>query len=672
MPREPFDTISRKRTRIPSELMEEIEMTRTAHTDRTADLVGDLEAEFDSILAGHDANLDAAVEFGMRSARRRASTRNLMPWPDAKKIVDGFARDTDKLYDFLGKIEVAQRAAPDEETKKSIGRIYAKAYNQVSKFEADKKKAETALKRWGELVTGEKFQRLFQEVRMAVVKAKPNDPDGIDFEVEEFMNPGEGKAPYAVGRITIGPDDRPLYTIIVGYRAGTDEYWGDLKAGYSVGYTTFESIAAKAKGQTPRQFARKMIDMLIAYSSKWGAVHGNLFGSRRSLPSLMSSDLRESLLDELVAAAKTWGEYSTVNSGQKGLQSASYRLKFNYTYGRGIAGGLLSLEAAFKKAYNTALAAKTLPNWNRRAVARTVDTVSELQEFKFWGIDCTDLVTGRYGSRKFATWRNRKAKSHESLVAFATRTPSMKTLKKSFYEFRWEELKEELGLDRSPAEVQEAILNYKIQRAGRSNFSKGVTVDISSLVTFTVNQSRTASIARVADHHMRTAGSAYFEEYGQGGNPNSVFRRLQNEALHEHGHDYYGGHIGLKDGWKYETKTPVGSIQEASALANRVYNRYDKYGSAGCIPVAERQVKSSDKVTVKVKAINAKKAEAEGRLLIKATGPIRPRVKVTVENIKVKKVGGARTYPEWEVSGDRVQAVVGQVTGFLFFGWAPS
>ena len=37
---------------------------------KRADLVGDLEAEFDSILAGHDANLDAASEFGMRSAHK--------------------------------------------------------------------------------------------------------------------------------------------------------------------------------------------------------------------------------------------------------------------------------------------------------------------------------------------------------------------------------------------------------------------------------------------------------------------------------------------------------------------------------------------------------------------------------------------------------------------------
>jgi len=40
---------------------------------KRADLVGDLEAEFDSILAGHDANLDAASEFGMRSAYKRVA-----------------------------------------------------------------------------------------------------------------------------------------------------------------------------------------------------------------------------------------------------------------------------------------------------------------------------------------------------------------------------------------------------------------------------------------------------------------------------------------------------------------------------------------------------------------------------------------------------------------------
>ena len=651
MPREPFDTISRKRTRIPSELMEEIEMTRTAHTDRTADLVGDLEAEFDSILAGHDANLDAAVEFGMRSARRRASTRNLMPYPDAKKIVDGFARDTDKLYDFLGKIEVAQRAAPDEATKKAIGRISAKAYAQVRKFEADKKKADTALKRWGELITGEKFQALFQEVRMAVVKAKPNDPDGIDFEVEEFLNPGKGQAPYALGRILIGPTSKPLYTLVVGYRAGTNEYWGSLKAGYK----TFESIAAKAKGQTPRQFARKMVDLLMVYSKENG---NDLFGSRRALPSLMSSALSQSLREELEKAARSWNfpEYAKVGWKADGLQSRSVLLSWSYQYSRGVPG-LVGLEQAFKEAYETALQAKTLPNWNRRAVAKTVDTVSETREVRVLEYR---LCGSRHRSvrvTKFATWRNRMAaEGSRSLLVFGDPNPEPEsTQEHSFLEaesFRGQcrsgtarddrgsvavpDFGEHLESGHLHGEVQEGI--HRPRR--RPSHADG--------------------------------GFRVLRGVRKGGDPNRVFRRLREDALHEHGHDYYGGHIGLKDGWKYQTRTPVGSIKEARDLANSVYNRYDKWGDAGCIPVAERQVKSSDKVTVKVKANNAKKAEAEGRLLIKATGPIRPKVKVTVENIKVKKVGGARTYPEWEVSGDRVQAVVGQVTGFLFFGWAPS
>jgi hypothetical protein len=67
---------------------------------KRADLVGDLEAEFDSILAGHDANLDAASEFGMRSAHKRVANaaQAVREWEEA---VEDVPRLDDEIYERL-------------------------------------------------------------------------------------------------------------------------------------------------------------------------------------------------------------------------------------------------------------------------------------------------------------------------------------------------------------------------------------------------------------------------------------------------------------------------------------------------------------------------------------------------------------------------------------------
>ena len=57
----------------------------------------------------------------------------------------------------------------------------------------------------------------------------------------------------------------------------------------------------------------KIIDLLMQYSSKWGHVHDSLFGSRRSLPPIMTgTGLRQTLREELLGAAKTWGAHPKV------------------------------------------------------------------------------------------------------------------------------------------------------------------------------------------------------------------------------------------------------------------------------------------------------------------------------------------------------------------------
>jgi hypothetical protein len=182
-------------------------------------------------------------------------------------------------------------------------------------------------------------------------------------------------------------------------------------------------------------------------------------------------------------------------------------------------------------------------------------------------------------------------------------------------------------------------------------------------------------VRRVAEAY-RTAGGVWFEERIYEADPRRAWKQAVEDARRQHGtgHDDegYTGSLAEKEGYGYKVgrREPFASWEEAHKWAGNQSN--DKWGPAGAVSVAVPDVKQEEKMTVTVKATNKRQAEQRGTLLIKSTGRIRPRVKVIVEDIRVKKLGGSRTYPEWEVSGVRRQVVFGKITGWLFFGWASS
>jgi len=179
---------------------------------------------------------------------------------------------------------------------------------------------------------------------------------------------------------------------------------------------------------------------------------------------------------------------------------------------------------------------------------------------------------------------------------------------------------------------------------------------------------------RVALRIEKQAGATDFSVYELGQDAGRAFKDAIDEARREYGQRSYSGTISEKSGYGYKIyrKEPFPSVSEAEDWAWKKYPNLDKWGHAGAVPVAPPKVLAKEKVTVTVKATNQRQAEQRGRLEIRSTGRIRPRVKVIVKDLKVRKAGGSRTYPEWEVSGERQQVQFGKIEGWYFWGYASS
>jgi len=119
------------------------------------------------------------------------------------------------------------------------------------------------------------------------------------------------------------------------------------------------------------------------------------------------------------------------------------------------------------------------------------------------------------------------------------------------------------------------------------------------------------------------------------------------------------------------------SMTEANAFVNKDINSNDKWGEAFAIPVSEEKVLAKDTVTVTVEARDADEARRKGILLIKATGRVPHGGASIVVDVPAGTTGmklmnkGARV-STWEVTGVRKQVLVGEITGWLFYGYASS
>ena len=641
--------------------------------------IDSLALELEEIIAGHDQHLNEASQFGMRSA----SVKNLMPYAEAKKIVDSFDADTDKLETFAKKLNEAIRSAPDKETKAALSKVGDKSERALAKFRADLKKAEEALKKWAELLTGEKFQEIFQEVRTQVIRLDPADPDGIDFEVDEELNSSQG--PFAWGTVIIGPikdsaGNDITYRVVVGYRAHSGDYWGNITRGNTV----FKSIATKAKGKTGRQFAKALADQLLALAKAKG---DKFFKSRRSVKlNVMLKDEAKGV-EKAVKNLIRRQEAAWHTKGWKTLSRQVSVTAYSVDYGFKSTSDMNRLYSQFKMLWSQQI------DWLNKLPAGMgmrgdFDTSGEVTEagFRFdnvsgfsgrwvW-VDMLPFATKRYGSKIVDTFRNGVAA--QGMVEFATRMPSKRALWARYEQMVGYGMPKRMGYKtEDPKDLRDAMLERTFNTNGfalKCNVEGKITVikDVSGGGK-TATQIEEPDAKRVA-LRVKQAGANDFSVYERGQDAKRAFNEAIEEARREYGDRSYSGHIGEKSGYGFKIyrKEPFPSVAEAEKWAWAKYPNLDKWGHAGAVAIAPPKVLAKEKVTVTVKATNQRQAEERGRLEIRSAGRIRPRVKVIVKDLKARKAGGSRTYPEWEVTGERQQVQLGKIEGWYFWGYASS
>ena len=231
------------------------------------------ELALEAILEEHDALLDKARGFGMRTA---AFPRGLMPLREAQGIVAQFDANTKKLKDFLDSLFTTTRHAPDKATKDALTEISGRAEKALRKFEDDLKKAKEALVKHEDLLVGENFQEMFQALRLAVLDLDLTDKADFTAKTQLYL---DANPAYAVGVATVSRTEpkEEVYKVRATYKAETDEYVADM---WSNKANRWFPAAKKSGHARISAFVKAVVD-------KFKAVHDlegeTLLGSRRSV-----------------------------------------------------------------------------------------------------------------------------------------------------------------------------------------------------------------------------------------------------------------------------------------------------------------------------------------------------------------------------------------------------
>ena len=238
-------------------------------------------AMLNGLIQQHKQNMDDAKAFGMKSA---ASPKNLMPYAEAKQIVESFSKDTEKAYAFVGNLEQAYRHSAPDDLKPALAKLIAKGQKTLKVFEANKKKAETALDKHEEMLVGAVFQKAFESLRMAVLKIKLQPDIDVDFETTLDMN---ANPPFAAGGIKFIREGQsePVMRIWLGYRAATDYYYGNIVTPSK----TYKSLVVKQGQARTSTFVKALAEQAIAVDKKESV---GVFHTRKS-PAFVGLDPKE-------------------------------------------------------------------------------------------------------------------------------------------------------------------------------------------------------------------------------------------------------------------------------------------------------------------------------------------------------------------------------------------
>ena len=204
-----------------------------------------------------------------------------------------------------------------------------------------------------------------------------------------------------------------------------------------------------------------------------------------------------------------------------------------------------------------------------------------------------------------------------------------------------------------------------------------ITVDGPKFAVDLDKGAKMAAAARVAREHMKQAGGTTFENYAEGANSKQAFRDAIEEAGRESGYGGDGGYAGnitakASEGFTIRSETPM-TMKDARAFADKDLENNDKWGPAFAVPVSEPRLVKKETVTVTVEAKDEKEALRQGAMRIRATGHVPPKVTIQVPDAKATlKEKVSPRVSTWTVTGTRSQVVLGEIKGWLFYGWASS
>lgn len=175
--------------------------------------------------------------------------------------------------------------------------------------------------------------------------------------------------------------------------------------------------------------------------------------------------------------------------------------------------------------------------------------------------------------------------------------------------------------------------------------------------------------ARVAFRFL-TAGGFPFSEYGEGSNPETVFRALVRSASAELGtgeDSMYSGTIAEKAAHGFVIRSPgVGSVREAERFATRDLKNNQKFGPAFAVPVLGSGTKTK-RWTVTLRA----DSEEGARNMFPIWAKAQYKTDVKTEITSVRDTGTRDKFSQlWEVKGS--VTVPAPPVGFLFYGYASS
>ena len=624
------------------------------------------EAILDSILAEHEDLKDEAEGFGLRLAspssrtRRAALPKGLMPLKEAQRILADFAKNTEKLRAFVD--SMYQVRASGTPFAADVDALQKKAAKALQVFVDDQKKAQAAVEKYEDLLTGEHFQEAFEAVRHAILDLDLADDVDVDFKTNLYLNADPA---YAMGSILLKRGVDQAYEVYVGYQAQTDVFYANILSFKR--RKTFQNVVRKEGVTRLPKFVRELVDQLLALDK---ADATGVFKTRKTVeltladPEAVKMALDAAVLKKvgtIYSGPARWNPPITVGggtaSGKMSWSGVGYDLK-EKADAKGIISYMQSLFLLFDRMSGSLTVPVGTANW-LVDIKKAGEPTYTLNYFP------VGTAYGGYQNFSFST----TAELENWLKANYPERAS--GVKKTLDEWRRiatnRGIKDLTPFGRSPTAIQDALSNQKVFNRISINYTASVEAK-------QVGKKATVdpAVARVLQAHFRRmAGASDFMVFSLGSDAKQAFRDAVDESRYERGHGGYSGTISEKHDYTIRSNTPM-SRKDANAFANKDIDRNDKWGPAFAVPVSEERVLKTEPVTVTVEAKNDADAIRQGTFRIKATGRVPPKATILVENVKVKKTGGGPRVSTYEVTGTRKQAVLGEIKGWLFYGIASS